>query len=163
VLQIRPVTAADADELFEILSDPEVAGWLRGAGQSGPFTRAECEAMIAKKVAHWEAHGFGMSLAFDGERCVGRSILQHSLVDGRSEVEIGWTVAREIWGRGVATELGRHSLDAATEVGFERVVAFTRPDNLASRRVMEKLGMHYERDFTHVGIPHVLYAIAPGG
>jgi len=158
MLEIRPASTGDVDALLEFLGDPEVAGWLRPAGRQGPFTRAECEATLARKVAHWTAHGFGASLAFRDGRCVGWSILQHTRAAGHSEVEIGWAVVRDMWGQGIATELGRHALDAASEAGFERVVAFTRPDDAASRRVMEKLGLRYERDFTHAGLPHVLYA-----
>ncbi len=146
------------EALLEFLGDPEVARWLRAAGQEGPFTRAECEATLARKVAHWIAHGFGTSLGFCDARCVGWSILQHSKVAGRSEVEVGWAVVSDMWGQGLATELGRHALAGATDAGFERVVAFTRADNLASRRVMDKRSLRYERDFTHAGLPHVLYA-----
>jgi RimJ/RimL family protein N-acetyltransferase len=157
VLEIRPVTADDTDALLQILGDPEVAYWLRPAGQSGPFSRAECEQIIVRKLAHWTAFGFGMSLAFSDGRCVGRSTVGYNLVDGRAEVEVGWAVVRHSWGRGRATQLGRHALAAASNAGFERIAAFTRPDNLASRRVMEKLGLQYQRDFTHAGHPHVLY------
>src|ERR1700761_8519599 len=156
MLEIRPMTGDDGDALFEVLGDAEVARWLRPAGVEGAFTRSECEATAARKAAHWTAHGFGTSLAFSAEQCVGWSILQHSLVAGRSEVEIGWAVASEFWGRGIATALGRHGLESARAAGFERVVAFTRTDNLASRRVMEKLGLRYEQDFVHAGLPHVL-------
>ena len=159
MLEIRRVTADDTDALLQILGDPEVARWLRPAGQSGPFTRAECEQIIVRKLAHWTAFGFGMSLAFSDGQCVGRSTVGYNLVDGRAEVEIGWAVVRDSWGRGIATELGRHALAAASDAGFERIVAFTRPDNLASRRVMEKLGLRYQRDFAHNGHPHVLYAL----
>jgi ribosomal-protein-alanine N-acetyltransferase len=154
------VASDDAGALLQILGDPEVAYWLRPAGESGPFTRAECEQIITRKLAHWTAHGFGMSLGFSDGRCVGRSTVGYNLVDGRGEVEIGWAVARDSWGRGLATELGRYALAAAIGAGFERVVAFTRPDNVASRRVMDKLGLQYERDFTHNGHPHVLYVTA---
>jgi ribosomal-protein-alanine N-acetyltransferase len=160
MFEIRRVTAEDTDALLQILGDPEVAQWLRPAGQSGPFTRVECEEIITRKLAHWTAFGFGMSLAFSDGRCVGRSTIGYNLVDGRAELEIGWAVARDSWARGIATELGRHALTTASDAGFERIVAFTRPDNLASRRVMDKLGLQYERDFTHNGHPHVLYAIA---
>ncbi len=160
MLEIRPMTADDAKPLFEVLGNVEVARWLRGAGQEGAFTRAECEGIIARKVAHWAAHGFGASMAFSEGRCAGWSVLQHSRVAARSELEIGWAVAREMWGRGIATQLGRHALQCANTAGFERVVAFTRTDNVASRRVMEKLGLHYEQDFTHAGLPHVLYVTA---
>ena len=158
MLEIRRVSADDAEALFQILGDPEVAYWLRPAGVSGSFTLAECEEIILRKLAHWTAHGIGMSLAFSDGRCVGRSTLGFNLVDGRGELEIGWAVAREMWGRGIATELGRHALRDATEAGFARVVAFTRTDNVASQRVMQRLGLRYERDFMHAGHPHVLYA-----
>jgi RimJ/RimL family protein N-acetyltransferase len=157
VLEIRPVTADDTDALLQILGDPEVAYWLRPAGQSGPFSRAECEQIIVRKLAHWTAFGFGMSLAFSDGRCVGRSTVGYNLVDGRAEVEVGWAVVRHSWGRGLAGGRGRRARAAASHAGVERIAAFTRPDNLASRRVMEKLGLQYQRDFTHAGHPHVLY------
>jgi RimJ/RimL family protein N-acetyltransferase len=160
MLEIRRVTADDTDALLKILGDPEVAYWLRPAGQSGSFTRSECAEIIVRKVAHWAAHGIGMSLGFSDGRCVGRSTIGYNLVDGRGELEIGWAVARESWGQGFATELGGHALATARTAGFEHVVAFTRPDNLASRRVMQKLGLIYERDFAHNGHPHVLYTTA---
>lgn len=157
MLEIRRVTAADTEALLQILGDPEVAYWLRPAGQAGAFTRAECEEIIARKLGHWAAHGFGMTLGFSEGRCVGRSTVGYNLVDGRAEVEVGWAVTRDMWGRGIATELGRHAVTTASAAGFRRIVAFTRPENIASRRVMEKLGLRHERDFTHNGHPHVLY------
>ncbi len=161
VLEIRPVSAADGRAMLQVLGDPLVAAWLRGAGESGPFTLAECEARAARNAAHWQAHGFGSSLAFQGERCVGRAVLAHTLVAGRAELEIGWAVASDMWGQGLATQLGAHALQCATAAGFERVVAFTRVENVASRRVMEKLGLRQEREFSHHGLPHVLYASRP--
>jgi [ribosomal protein S5]-alanine N-acetyltransferase len=159
MLDLRPVQPGDAPAVHQLLSDPEVATWLRPAGVTGPFSLAECEAALPAQVAHWTAHGFGVWLAWDQRDCVGRCLLKHSIVDGRGEVEIGWAVARAYWGRGVGTSLGRHALAAAAEKGLTNVVAFTRVDNHASQRVMEKLGLSYEREFVHAGLPHVLYRI----
>lgn len=61
------------------------------------------------------------------------------------------------WGRGIATRLGSHALDRAAAVGLEGAIAYARVENVASRRVMEKLGLAYEREFEHVGRPHVIY------
>ena len=73
------------------------------------------------------------------------------------EVELAWVVHADHWGQGYAAELAiagpRPRLLARPEVG-RRVHA---PDNTASRRVMEKLGMTYERDIAHADLPHVLY------
>jgi ribosomal-protein-alanine N-acetyltransferase len=157
MLDLRPVTSDDAAALHALLSDPDVAAWLRPKGVTGPFSLEECEGWVAKDVAHWAAHGFGSWLAWDGEDCAGRCLLKHSLVTGRGEVEIGWAVASRYWGRGVATAIGRHGLTAAAERGIANIVALTRVDNLPSRRVMGKLGLVYEREFEHAGYPHVLY------
>jgi ribosomal-protein-alanine N-acetyltransferase len=143
--------------MHSFLSHPEVAVWLRPQGVVGPFTPDECEAWARRDAAHWAAHGFGPWLAWDDDVCVGRSALKHTVVAGRGEVEIGWAVARAYWGRGVATLLGRHALAAAAELELRDVVAFTRVDNLASRRVMARLGLTCEREFTYTGLPHVLY------
>ena len=157
MLDLRPVQPADASALHALMSDPEVARWLRPKGQSGPFSMQECEAMAVRDAAHWATHGFGPWLAWDGDIGAGRCLLEHSVVDGRAEVEIGWAVASRFWGRGVGTAMGRHALAAGAQHGIANFVAFTRVDNVASRRVMEKLGLAYERDFDHAGYPHALY------
>ena len=67
-------------------------------------------------------------------------------------------------GRGFATEIGRAGLSLCFEsLGAEVVVAFTELTNLASRAVMDRLGMRYERDIVHDGLPMVLYALSRGG
>ncbi|HTU96224.1 MAG TPA: GNAT family N-acetyltransferase [Solirubrobacteraceae bacterium] len=163
MLDLRPVTAADAPALHAVMSDPDVARWLRPAGVTGPFSLQECQAWVARDAAHWAAHGFGPWLAWDESGCAGRCMLKHSVVSGRGEVEIGWAVASRSWGRGVGTALGRHALAAAAERGIANLVAFTRVDNVASRRVMEKLGLTHEHDFEHAGYPHALYRTIRAG
>ena len=108
-------------------------------------------------MGHWAAHQFGMCLGWEDEECVGWSVLQHTIAAGFSEVEIGWTVASARWGQGVGTELGQHALDRARGLGLRSIIAYARVDNGASRRIMEKLGLSYERDFEHAGRPHALY------
>jgi ribosomal-protein-alanine N-acetyltransferase len=80
----------------------------------------------------------------DDGRFVGRCGLQ-PMFDSR-EVELGYTFHREFWGQGLATEGSlaaiQHGFDNA---GLSRIVAIARPENRASWRVMEKIGMTYER------------------
>ena len=84
-------------------------------------------------------------------------------VEGVPEVEVGYLGARLHWGRGIATAMARMSLEVGFgELGLQRIVSFTLPYNLRSRRVMEKAGLRYERDIVHAGMPHVLYAVTPG-
>jgi [ribosomal protein S5]-alanine N-acetyltransferase len=154
-MEIRPLLATDAPAIQRsLLGDPEVAAWFRS---SGPFTLAECAEMVMRKVAHRAAHRFGWSLGWEGDTCIGWGVAQYCIVDGFSEVEIGWTVARSYRRRGIATRLGQHALTEVTSLGLRSIVAYAREDNVASRSVMTKLGMTYEKSFEFMGEPHVLY------
>jgi ribosomal-protein-alanine N-acetyltransferase len=70
-------------------------------------------------------------------------------------LEIGWWLARDVWGRGYATEAGgaamRHVLET---LGHKRVVAIIDPDNEPSKRVVGRLGMHYESRVTGEQLGH---------
>src|SRR5690349_342261 len=136
-----------APEQLQLLRDPHVSAtlWPR----PGLPTEAEIVDGLAGKIEHWERHGFGMWLLRDREtgEMVGRGGLQYTFTAGLNDVEAGWAIVPERWGQGLATELAH----ACVEVGFEQfdlleLVAFTLPDNRASRRVMEKAGFAYERD-----------------
>jgi ribosomal-protein-alanine N-acetyltransferase len=161
MLDLRALGAGDADHLHGLLGDPALARWLRPSGVTGAFTLEECERLVTEDVAHWTAHGFGPWLAFENGECVGRALLKHAIVAGRGELEVGWTVARRHCGRGLGTTLARYALSAAAARGIDDVVAFTRVDNHASRRVIEKVDLRREQEFLHVGLPHVLYRSRP--
>ena len=76
------------------------------------------------------------------------------------DVEIGWRLLPAYWGRGLATEAARAVLDYGFRTfGFPRVISVAQPANVASIRVMEKIGMHFDRRFVHDGIEVVSYAI----
>ena len=69
-----------------------------------------------------------------------------------------YALAREAWGKGFATEIAIAALDVAfRQLGLQDLVAFATPENVASRRVMEKVGFRYERDIVHQGERCVLY------
>lgn len=84
-------------------------------------------------------------------------------------VEIGWRLAKDHWGQGIATEAGTASLTYAFgTLGLDEVVAFTVPANTRSVAVMTRLGMTFAGDFDHPRMPegqrlrrHVLYATRP--
>ncbi len=78
------------------------------------------------------------------------------------EPEIGFAIARGLWGKGLGTEAAGFALKYTFENrAAERVVALTMPENLASRRVMEKLGMRFvqTRYFNSYGLELAYYAI----
>jgi ribosomal-protein-alanine N-acetyltransferase len=69
------------------------------------------------------------------------------------EVEIGWWLSPDYWGRGLATEVGSALLDYGFRTfGFPRVISLAQPANTASIRVMKKLGIRFDRQFVHDGV-----------
>ena len=155
----EPIGPQHRDGLAALLGDPRV-----GATLGGIATPAMVDGQVASMAAHWERHGYGWYAFRDrGDGAlVARGGPHVAQVEGIEEVEIGWTVAAERWGEGLATELGAASLDVAFgPLGLVDVVSFTLHDNVASRRVMEKLAFTYERDVLYAGLPHVLYRRRP--
>lgn len=76
-------------------------------------------------------------------------------VNGRPEVEVGYRLARPQWGYGYATEAVQAVRDYAfASLGLSRLIALIDPGNLASIRVAEKAGMHYEADVMFAGYDH---------
>jgi RimJ/RimL family protein N-acetyltransferase len=147
-----------APEQLRLLRDSRVAATLWPRAE--PPSETGVLDGLAAKVDHWDRHGFGMWMARDRETgdMVGRGGLQYTYTAGLNDVEAGWAIVPERWGQGLATELAHACVGVAfDQLGLLELVAFTLPDNLASRRVMEKSGFTYERDIVHAGLPHVLY------
>ena len=76
------------------------------------------------------------------------------------ELEIGWWLAQPYWGRGMATEAALVALrDAFERVRLSRIVSIAMPENKASTRIMEKLGLEFDSEFENEGFRLVKYAI----
>ena len=151
------LSAEDFGDLCNMHQEPGVMatlGGLRSAEQTQRFLR--------ENLDHWEKHGYGIWVFRQqvDRRFVGRGGLRNVTLGGKNEVEVAYAVMAEFWSKGVATEIATVSLKVAFErIGIGNIVAFTLPTNWASRQVMEKVGLRYERDITHAGLPHVLYRI----
>jgi ribosomal-protein-alanine N-acetyltransferase len=77
----------------------------------------------------------------------------------KSEPEIGWRLAPDYWGQGLATEAARAALEhGLMTLRFRRVIATAQTANVASARVIEKLGMTLERRFDRDGRKVMIYA-----
>ncbi len=139
-LRLRPWTRDDLDVLYGWTSDPRM---MLHMGR-GPLTRGETRAMLERTLQHYEREGFGVWLAEDGETGdpVGRVGLSFHRAWPHRDPEVGWWIAPERWGEGLATEAGAAAIDHAFgPLGFERVVSICIEENLPSRRVMAKLGL----------------------
>jgi ribosomal-protein-alanine N-acetyltransferase len=147
-----------AAELTVLMGDPRVARTL--SPHEGPRSEAQVREIVARQAGAWERDGFGVWLLLDkaNGQVLGHGGLQYTSATGVVEVEIGWALIPERWGEGLATELAQASIRVAFEdLGLDDVIAYTLVSNAASRRVMEKAGLEYERAFEHVSLPHVLY------
>jgi RimJ/RimL family protein N-acetyltransferase len=173
-LWLRAWTAEDAGPYARIIGDAEVMRHV-GAGLRYHLRR-RCTALVprlAERSAgraireladHWQRYGFG-EWAVE-EKASGLLVGQIGLVHlpdwtaDSSEVEVGWLLARNAWGRGFATEGGRASLAYAfDQLGLERVVSVARRANERSERVMQRLGLSRTGRIYWKGSEVVWYAI----
>ena len=113
-------------------------------------------------VRHWAEHGYGLWVVLDrdGGRFHGRTGIKWTDVAGERAVELAWALLPESRGAGRATEAARAAIGLARSAGLPEVVAYTLDENIPSRRVMERLGMSFEREIDHAGLPHVLYRLS---
>jgi RimJ/RimL family protein N-acetyltransferase len=143
------------DELRRMDTD---AGFMALLG--GVRDEAGTLAYLERNLAHWTAHGYGLWMLRDRGTgtMAGRAVLRHLDVEGTDEVEIGYGFLPAWWGRGLATEIACACADLGLgRVGLPSVVAVTLPEHAASRRVMTKAGLGYEREVMHLGLRHVLF------
>jgi RimJ/RimL family protein N-acetyltransferase len=136
-------------------SDPDVMATLGGVR-----SKNESWELLRSGLEHWERNGFGVWIfrARSSGDVVGTAALRRVRIEGRDEVEVGYRVAAAWWRRGIATEMASTLVGVARDrLRLPEIVAFTLPENLASRRVMEKVGFAYERDIEWAALPHVLY------
>ena len=137
---------------------------------------AESDAFVDRIEEHFDEHGFGLWAVEAAEGFVGFVGLWTVTpsMSAVPTVEIGWRLAASAWGKGYATEAARAARDDGFDrIGLRELVSFTAAINVASRAVMERIGMHHdaEADFEHPQIPpghrlrpHVLYRMTrPGG
>jgi RimJ/RimL family protein N-acetyltransferase len=151
-LILRRFTDADVDHLVALDSDPAVMQYLSG-GPPTPREAIERDVLPAILGDYGRVGGFGFWAAI--ETSTGAFIGWFHLrphpdvLLGRPEVvELGYRLKRSAWGKGYATEGSRALVDKGfAELGVHRVVAFTYGPHLASRRVMEKVGMRLTRTY----------------
>ncbi|MBD2440880.1 GNAT family N-acetyltransferase [Nostoc sp. FACHB-110] len=122
----------------------------------------ETRLFILNNLYHWQSHGFGLWVFRDKvtKQFVGRAGLRKTNVEGKAEVELAYALMAKFWGQGFATEMGRKILQVGVNLlGLQDIICFTLTNNLASKRVMEKLGFEYEREIIHANLPHLFYRL----
>jgi ribosomal-protein-alanine N-acetyltransferase len=149
----------DAEQFRELAADPLVLRYVSAGGE--PWPEERIQEFVARQIENWEMHGICLwkLLPKDSDKLVGLCGLQQ-LPEG-PDVEIGWWLAPSYWGKGYATEAASRALAYGFGVRkLNRIVAIAQAVNLDSIRVMDRLGMRFEREAIHKGLHVVLYAIA---
>lgn len=165
-LILRRWRESDRESFARINADPRVMEFL-----SRTLQRAESDALVDRIEAHFQQHGFAVCAAElrQGGAFIGFIGLNVPSFKAPFTpcVEIGWRLAVDCWGQGLATEGAREiARYGFVTLGLKEIVSFTVPANIRSRRVMEKIGMTHNLadDFDHPQLPpdhplrrHVLY------
>lgn len=167
-LTLRSWQKEDLEPFARLSADPRVREYFPGL-----LSREESDRAALLKIEHLNCYGWGfwaVSLIQTGE-FIGFIGLEH--VDFKAHftpaVEIGWQLSFDHWGKGYATEGALAALEYGFDkLGLKAIVSFTAKQNMRSRRVMERIGMHHDskEDFDHPKLPaghplqrHVLYRI----
>ena len=158
-LVLRHLALTDLDALHAVLGDAETMRYY-----PEPFTREATRAWIERSLERYASDGhalFAVTLRGTGE-LIGDCGPARMLIEDRDEVELGWHIRRDQWNRGYATEAASAARDwTLRELGRERLVSLVRPENRASCRVAEKIGMSVDHDLMHKGLLHHLYLLRP--
>ena len=143
-LLLRQLTTDDSEFILELLNDPS---FIRNIGDRNVRTLDDADAYIMKgPVASYAKNGFGLYLVLLKE--TNESIGMCGLIkrDGLEDVDIGYALLPRFWSKGYAVEAAQATkMYAKDEVGLKRIVAIVDPANQGSIRVLEKIGLRYEK------------------
>lgn len=147
-LLLRNWKTEDREALAQLNSDPRVMEFFPST-----LTREKSDALVDRIEASLLKHGFGFwAVEIPGiTECAGFIGLSSPNFEAHFMpcVEVGWRLAAEHWGQGYAPEGARAALEHGfNKLELDEIVSFTTPDNLPSRRVMEKIGMTHDTDGT---------------
>jgi len=166
---LRPLQSADAVTLCRIYQSK---GVLRYFPNPTPPPLERVERFIDSQQAHWEKHGYGnWGVLLDGEaklagksasklpgEIIGWAGLQY--LPELNETEVGFLLDRPFWGKGYATEAALASLRFGFDgYHLDHIIALVHPENIASRRVIEKCGMLYVDHLALWGMELMRYRI----
>jgi ribosomal-protein-alanine N-acetyltransferase len=141
-LTFRPLQEKDAKALYRIY---QTEGVLQYFPMPVPPAFEKVQRFIHNQQAHWGEFGYGnRGILPEGEaEIIGWAGLQY--LPELNETEVGFLLDKPFWGKGYATEAAMASMQFGfNRIKMDHIIALVHPDNLASRRVIEKCGLTYQ-------------------
>jgi [ribosomal protein S5]-alanine N-acetyltransferase len=161
-LLLRHLVMDDLDELFALYRNPEIRRYFPEGVLTRDETREELEWHMHGHPRHPEL-GLWATVYKESGKFIGRCGLLPWEIDDRLEVEIAYLLDRAFWGQGLATEAARGIMEYGFgRLNLSRLICLIDPDNIASQRVAEKIGMTLERKVDGIdgdNYPTLIYAI----
>jgi ribosomal-protein-alanine N-acetyltransferase len=157
-LVLRPFAETDAEAMHRIFHGKDV---LRYFPPGEPPSLDKVKAAILRWLDHWTKHGIGLWAVEEIEpgELLGRCGFQ--VLEETGETEIDFLLAPSGWGLGYATEAARAVLHHGFDVHeLQEIIALVHPDNLASRKVTQKIGMGGEKRASYFGMNCYRYVLA---
>lgn len=156
-LFLRLFEDGDLDAAYKLFSDAEVQKYLSPKNRR---TREQLKVSLKKFAGHWAERGFGILCITKREKDEMIGYCGFQYFDGTEDVEIIFAVRKEFWQNGFATEAAKECLRFGFEnLNFDKIYAATDPQNLASKAVIKKLGMHYDELSNHYEMKLAVFSI----
>jgi RimJ/RimL family protein N-acetyltransferase len=156
-LILRPFESGDIQTAFGWFGDPIV---MQFTPTGADFSIEQTQARVANYQKHQTVHGFSRWIIFDRrlDCAIGDSGLLKLEEYGR--IDLGFRLAQSYWGKGLATEAASAWVRAASDdFHIDRMTAFVHPGNVASIRVLEKVGFHAVGRETIMGMNSILFSL----
>jgi RimJ/RimL family protein N-acetyltransferase len=162
-LILRRQIISDLDDLWALYCDPEITKYIPDAPRSHEEAKEELNWHMNGHPQYPEL-GLWATIYKETGKFIGRCGLLPWTIEGQREVEVAYTIAREFWGQGLGTEAARGILKYGFEkLNLRRLICLIDPDNIASQRVAEKVGMSLEKRVDGIdgdNLPTLIYSIS---
>lgn len=154
-LNVRPFEDDDIKAMHSVYGNSEV---MRYVGEGKPASLAQTTALLRLYRQHQHDHGYAFWAVIEVES--GMPIGDAGFAVTEHGVELGYTLGRDWWGRGMATEAASLCVETAFgPLGLQRLVGLADVANPASARVLTKLGFRFQRDLMAYGRPHTQFVL----
>ena len=162
-LVLRHQVIEDLDDLFALYQDPEIRKYFPDGVKNYEETKEELEWFMNGHPEHPDL-GLWATIHKETGKFIGRCGLLPWTIDNQLAIEIGYLLDKNFWYQGLATEAAAGILTYAFDsLNLTRIICLMHPDNAASQRVAQKIGMTLERKETGIAgdnFPTLIYSIS---